>query len=148
MMNSHLVILKKRYLDAILAGRKTVESRFMKTDRAPYRRVSFGDRLFFKVSSGPVCAIGKVAEVEHFEKLTPEEIERIKCRYNKYILADEQYFRDKADSRFCSLMWLCDIQRIGPVMISKRDWRAWVVLSPAENFGLLERSAAFHEFPG
>jgi len=39
-VNYHLVILKKPYLDLILSGRKTIESRPAKTQTAPWRVTS------------------------------------------------------------------------------------------------------------
>jgi hypothetical protein len=41
-------------------------------------------------------------------------------------------------SRFGFLAWLTDVKPIEPVRIHKKDWRAWVVLTEKENFGLLK----------
>ncbi len=141
MANYHLVILKKPYLDAILAGRKTIESRFTRTRHYFFGQVQAGDKLFLKVSSGPVCAVATVAAVEYFENLTPEQIGDIKRRYNHYIQADEQYWQSKADCRFGFLVCLENVETIEPRQISKKDWRAWVVLTAKENFGLLNPAA-------
>ena len=137
MANYHLVILKKPYLEAILDGRKTVESRFTKTRREPFGRIQPGDRLFLKVSSGPVCAIATVAAVKKFENLTPEHISEIKQQFNHYIIGSDEYWQSKADCRFGLLVRLKDVEPIEPVRIHKKDWRAWVVLTEKENFGLL-----------
>jgi ASC-1-like (ASCH) protein len=136
MANYHLVILKKPYLDAILAGRKTIESRLTRTRHHFFGQVQAGDKLFLKVSSGPVCAAATVAAVKCFENLTPQQIGDIKRRYNHYIQADEQYWQSKADCRFGFLARLKNIEPIEPRQIRKKDWRAWVVLTAKENFGL------------
>ena len=138
MANSHLVILKKPYLDAILSGRKRIESRFSKTRRPAFGRVSPGDKLFFKISSGPVCATATVAEVKNFENLTPNKILKLKGQYNRDIGGTNEYWQSKLDSRFGFLVRLRDVQPIEPVRIGKKDWRAWVVLTEKNNFGLLE----------
>jgi ASC-1-like (ASCH) protein len=138
MKNYHLVILKQPYLDAILDGRKQIESRFTKTKREPFGRIQPGDKLFLKVSSGPVCAIATVAAVKIFENLTPEKIIKIKQRFNHYILGGEQYWKSKMDCRFGLLVYLKDVEPIEPVQIRKKDWRAWVVLTVKEDFGLLK----------
>jgi len=39
------------------------------------------------------------------------------------------------------LVWLKDVRTIEPVRIHKKDWRAWVVLTEKENFGLLKHAA-------
>jgi len=139
MANYHLVILKKPYLDAIVDGRKQIESRFTKTKRPAFGRVLAGDKLFLKVSSGPVCATAIVAAVKNFENLTPGQIIEIRQRYNHYIKGSDEYWDSKMDSRFGFLVWLRDIKPIGPVLIRKKDWRAWVVLTEKENFGLLKK---------
>ena len=141
-MNHHLVILKKPYLDAILDGRKQIESRFSRTKRPAFGRVSAGDRLFLKLSSGPVCAIATVAKVKNIENLTPKRILELKQQYNRHILAPDEYWRSKTDSRFGCLVWLRDVRPIEPVRIQKKDWRAWVVLTEENDFGLLRIDSA------
>jgi ASC-1-like (ASCH) protein len=143
--NFHLVILKKPYLDAIVAGQKTIESRFTRTRHHFFEQVQAGDKLFLKVSSGPVCAVATVAAVKCFENLTPQQIGDIKRRYSHYIQADEQYWQSKADCRFGFLARLENVEPIEPRQISKKDWRAWVVLTAKENFGLLNSPAATKE---
>jgi ASC-1-like (ASCH) protein len=137
MANYHLVILKKPYLDAILGGRKTIESRFTQTKRYAFGRVLAGDKLFLKESSGPVCATATVKAVKNFENLTPKQIIEIKQRYNHDILGNDEYWRSKSDCRSGFLVWLEGVKSIEPVRINKKDWRAWVVLTEKENFGLL-----------
>ena len=141
-MANHLVILKKPYLDAILAGRKKIESRFTRTKRYAFGRVLPGDKLFLKESSGPVCATATVEAVKNFEDLTPKQIIKIKQQYNHYIIGSDEYWRSKSNCRFGFLVWLEDVELIEPVRIHKKDWRAWVVLTEKENFGLLKIDAA------
>jgi hypothetical protein len=57
-------------------------------------------------------------------------------QYNQQILGDEQYWREKMSSQFGILVWLKDVRPISHLSIKKFDWRAWVVLTPKENFGL------------
>ena len=136
-MNYHLVILKKPYIDAILAGRKTVESRFYQTNQKWLSQTAADDKLFLKVTSGPVIAMATVAEVRTYDNLNPAQIEQIKAKHNKQILGDEQYWRLKSNARFGLLCRLKDVRPINPRFIRKFDWRAWVVLSKTENFGLV-----------
>jgi ASC-1-like (ASCH) protein len=137
MSSAHLVILKKQYLDAVIDGSKTVESRLLKGKSPPFGRVEPGDKLFFKQSSGPVLATATAAAVKSFENLTPAKIAEIKSKYNKYILGSDEYWAGKADSAYCVLIRIESVERIAPVRIDKRDWRAWVVLTDEKNFGLL-----------
>lgn len=136
-MNHHLAILKKPYLEAILAGRKTVESRLYQTRHKWLSQISAGDKLFLKASSGPVMATATVASVKRFENLTARQIAELQRQYNQQIGGNEQYWKEKMNSRFGVLVWLKDVQPIAPRFIRKYDWRAWVVLTKTENFGLV-----------
>jgi ASC-1-like (ASCH) protein len=128
--------LKKPYIDAILDGRKTVESRFYRTKHKWLSQISAGDKLFLKASSGPVMATATVTDVKLFDNLTPRQIAELKKQYNQHIIGDEQYWQEKNNSKFGILVWLKDVRPIPHRFIKKFDWRAWVVLTPKENFGL------------
>jgi hypothetical protein len=142
MANYHLVILKKPYLDAILSGRKRIESRFTRTRRSPFLQVQPGDKLFLKESSGPVCGVATAVAVKNFENLTPKQIIQLKEQYNHHIRAGDEYWQSKMNCVFGFLVWLQDVRAIQPVRIHKKDWRAWVVLTEKENFGLLKPRVA------
>ena len=137
-MNCHLVILKRAFLDAIRGGAKTVESRFTRARRAYFGSVRAGDKLFLKLSSGPVLARADVARVKYFSGLTPARIGRLRRQYNHLIKADGAYWRSKLNCTFGMLVWLKDIEPLEPVRINKKDWRAWVVLNERQDFGLLK----------
>ncbi len=138
MAGSHLVILKKPYLNMILEGKKRIELRLHKTRRPAFGRVFAGDRLFLKASSGPVCATATAEKVETFENLTPERILEIKQLYNRDIGGTDEHWQDRMGCKFCFLVWLRDVKPIKPVRIDKKDWRAWVVLTEGKDFGLLK----------
>ena len=137
MQNIHLVILKKQYLDAILVGRKTIESRLLKTKQPPIGRINPGDKLFLKQSSGPVRAIATAKTVKTFENLTPQKIAELKNLYNDKVLGADEYWEMKSDCNIAIFAWLKNVEEIPPVNIDKKDWRAWVVLTEKQNFGLL-----------
>ncbi|MCJ7730622.1 MAG: ASCH domain-containing protein, partial [Sedimentisphaerales bacterium] len=141
MKNHHLAILKKPYLDAIIEGRKTIESRFTKTRHPPFGQTAAGDRLFLKLASGPVCAVATAQAVRQFENLTPSKIQQLKTQYNNSILGENEYWESKRDCKYGVLIRLADVRRTKPVFINKRDWRAWVVLTEKENFGLLKKGS-------
>jgi hypothetical protein len=136
MATSHLVILKKPYLNMIPEGRKRIELRLTKRRQHGFGRVWPGDRLFLKISSGPIRATAAVTDVKTFENLTPNRIIEIKRRYNHNIGGPDEYWQSKMDCKFCLLVWLKDIRAIDPVRIHKKDWRAWVVLTEKQDFGL------------
>jgi ASC-1-like (ASCH) protein len=138
MANYHLVILKQPYLRAILEGRKKIELRLTKSKHHGFGRVFSGDKLYIKESSGPVCATATVETVKNYQNLTPEKILRIKQQYNHQIGGNDEYWQSKIDCKFGFLVWLKDVKSIKPARIRKKDWRAWVVLTEKENFGLFK----------
>jgi phage terminase large subunit-like protein len=103
-------------------------------------RIGVGDKLFLKVSSGPVCARGTVKRVLEFENLSPGKMRQLRRKYNGLILGSDEYWAEKRDSRYGVLVWLEGVERIEPVRIEKKDWRAWVVLGEGEDFGLCNLS--------
>ncbi len=136
---SHLVILKKPYLRIILDGTKTIESRFTKNKPKIFRKVHPGDILFLKESAGPVRATATVKNVRWFENLDPRKISQLQSEYNDRIKGESKYWLGKTDARFGFLVWLNNVRQITPVNINKKDWRAWVLLTERENFGLPAR---------
>jgi len=136
MSNSHLVILKKHYLDKILDGSKPVEVRLLKTASAPYGCIAVGDKLYLKKSAGPVCAVAEVSSFQEYRNLTAEKVMQLKAIYNHLIFGTDEYWRQKADSKFAVFVWLRKVSMINPTMINKKDWRAWVVLTEKQNYGL------------
>jgi ASC-1-like (ASCH) protein len=136
-MNHHLVILKKPYLDLILAGEKTIELRLTRAKRPAGRRVLPGDRLFLKQSGGPVCGLAMAKDVEYHEALTPARIRQIQQQYNDQIRGDDAVWESLMDRQSGFLVWLSGVRRIDPIRIAKQDWRAWVVLTREKDFGLL-----------
>lgn len=136
MPKSHLVILKKLYLDKILNGSKTIELRLLKAAFPPFGCIAAGDRLFLKESSGPVCAVAQVSAFTELKNLTPGKILSLKAEFNNLILGDDEYWKLKSDSKFAVLVWIKKVRAIKPVRIYKKDWRAWVVLTEKQNFGL------------
>lgn len=138
MVKTHLVILKKYYLDKILDGSKSIELRLTKTAVPPFNSIAIGDKLFLKKSSGPVCAVAKVSAFTEFKNLTPAKIARLKTEFNDKILGEDEYWKFKSDSKFAVLVWMKNVRKIKPVRINKKDWRAWVVLTESNDFGLLK----------
>ena len=98
-----------------------------------------GDTLFLKASGGPVCATATAADVKYYPSLTPERVAQIRRQYGAEIGGDDTVWNELMDRNCGFLVWLADVRRFEPVWIAKKDWRAWVVLRPGKNFGLLER---------
>lgn len=136
-MNTHLVILKKAYLDLVLSGEKSIESRLTRAKTAAFGRVQAGDTLFLKASGGPVCATATVAEVKYYPNLTRSQIVQIRQQYGREIGGSDAVWEALMDRKCGFLVWLGDVRPIKPVRVEKKDCRAWVVLKEGKDFGLL-----------
>jgi hypothetical protein len=70
----HIAVLIQPYLDFILQGKKTVESRLTMQARDPFDNIEKGERIYFKQSSGPYRATAIADQVLFEDNLTPRRI--------------------------------------------------------------------------
>jgi len=129
----HVAIIAPEYLRAILAGRKTVESRLTLTRREPFGRVRVGERLYFKASGGGFGVTAVATHVEHREAMTPADVRIIRRSLGRFILGTDAYWRVKRASRYATLIWFDRVEPIasGPDYRSHPSWasgRAWFTL--------------------
>ena len=126
----HLAIFVQPYLEYLLSGRKTVESRFSVVRCAPYRRVRQGDVVLVKASGGPIVGICRVGQV-WFYQLDPDSWRTIRTYFTESLSAqDPEFWRARSNASFATLLQVEDVRRISPVPWVKRDRRGWVVLHP------------------
>jgi hypothetical protein len=125
---AHLAVMREPYLTYILAGRKTIESRFSRHQIAPYGHVRNGDVLLFKALGGPVTALALVAGVDYY-RLDPELWESLRQRFTAALAAeDEAFWTDRRHARYATLMRIGAVRQLAPISVDKRDRRGWVVL--------------------
>jgi hypothetical protein len=123
----HLAVMREPWLSHVMAGRKTIESRFSRALVAPHGVVETGDLLLFKRAAGPVCATARVAEVG-FHDLAREGLDAIRARFGAELCADEAFWSERGDARYATLMHLRDVRTVSDLYVEKRDRRGWVVL--------------------
>jgi ASC-1-like (ASCH) protein len=131
----HVVLVRKRCLDAILAGEKRVESRLTVSRRAPFGLVEPGHLIYFKETGGPFRARALAERVEFFETLTPEKVRALAARFEPLVLAGEAYWSERVRARYASFVWLAEVRPVesGPAY---RRWRsfhprsAWIAGPP------------------
>lgn len=128
---AHLAVMTGHYLDRLLDGTKTIESRFTRHRVAPFGQVHEGDIIFFKPSAGPITAVGLAGTVQHLD-LGIIPLQQIADKFGQAIApADASFWNDRATARFATLVTMLDVVRTPPLPVSKRDRRGWVVLSQA-----------------
>lgn len=128
----HLAIFVEPFLDHVLAGRKTVESRFASRRFAPYGRVCRGDVILLKRSSGPISGICEVTDV-WFYRLDPISLGGIRTTFAEALCAqDPSFWHARTAASFATLMRITSVQPLTPFSYEKRDRRGWVVLKQAQ----------------
>lgn len=131
----HLAILKQPFLNMILDGTKTIESRFSYNKIIPFGKVEKGDVIYLKLSGGKVIAKAKVDNVQ-FYNLTPEMVEEIRVKYGRDIGTDRfEDWTSTTKKKYCTLMWLKDIEKIGSISVAPSHGSAWFLLDKPLNKG-------------
>ena len=133
-MNYHLAILSPVWLELILSGDKTIESRFTKVRCAPFGKVETGDSVYLKESGGPVKGMFRAAEVETFENLDRSDIQVIyrvsgRFTFGEFFTQFSSPPEKWLTAKHATLIHVSDpITFETPFAYHKRDPRAWVVL--------------------
>jgi hypothetical protein len=124
----HLAIFVEPYLQYILEGKKTVESRFGVHRYPPFGYVREGDVLLLKKSGGPIMGICLVGQV-WFYHLDAHSWRKIKQDFSSSLCAqDPEFWNQRRAASYATLMLIKDVRPITPFEISKKDRRGWVTL--------------------
>jgi hypothetical protein len=115
------------FLDLIVQGSKTVESRFHRQRRDPLFSVNDGDLIVFRQSGRPAAHAAWVREA-HFIDLAKTCIDEVRSRWQRPIgAADDEFWAARRDARWVSLFEISPAWCLPePVELRKRDRRAWV----------------------
>ena len=143
----HIAILnkKRKLLEKIISGEKTIESRWYKAKVTPWDRITAGETVYFKDSGEPVNVKATVSEVSQFY-LPSVDVPELVDKYAWEICFNTSD-RDKlvswcAQRKYCILIRLKDVQQIAPFEINKQGFglmAAWMTVKNIEQvkiFGL------------
>jgi hypothetical protein len=132
----HVACMVEPFLQYILDGRKTMESRFSKPLIPPYRRIAVGDVVLLK--AGPIVASFRTSSTE-FVELNNSELARLVNDYSTAICADEEFWEARAGKRYATLVGVSDVRRLTPLKVDKQDRRGWMVLRDSGNSASAEQ---------
>ncbi len=130
----HIAILHAPYIDAILSGAKTVESRLSLHRRAPWGVVEPGHTVYFKQRSGPFRLRATAGRIDLWEDLAPRDVDELAREHRHTVCAPASYWRGKRTARYATLIWLDDITPIdeGPAHPPMYG-RGWLTLTPGRH---------------
>lgn len=124
----HLGIFTEPYLSLMLNGKKIIESRFSKNKIAPYNQISKNDIVIVKKSGGDITAYFKIKDVIFFD-LSKTPIKEIKEKYSKELCVSEDFWKQKAQSNYATLIFIDKIIKVKPFPIHKKGMQTWIVLN-------------------
>lgn len=151
-MSKHLAIMPTSVIDAILSGKKTIETRFSKHKLTPFGEVNPGDLVYMKPSGKDIIGCFRVKKVFYYSGLEKQDFERIFAEFGDKILSKDEVFdkrslkaspsaelsgsaykqfkKEKMDSKFGTLIFIQDAERflVSPIKIEKSDKRGWMVI--------------------
>lgn len=121
----HLGVFSEPCLTYMLDGKKTIESRFSKKRILPFDRITKNDIVFVKKSGGKVSAYFKIKDVKFFD-LNNYDIEKIKRDYNEFLCVDDNFWREKRESKYATLIFISKLVKIKPFHVTKKGMNTWL----------------------
>lgn len=124
----HVAIMKASWhmTEKIAHGEKTIESRWLKHKTSPWKKVSAGDRIFFKNSGRPVSVIASVKRTEYIENANGPDLI---TRYGKQLCLTKA----PSNNPFVVLIFLKDPKRVKPFHINKKGFGAMAAWLTTKN---------------
>jgi ASC-1-like (ASCH) protein len=124
---------RKKFLEKIASGEKTIESRWYVNRISPWNKIKKGETVWFKNSGERVILKAKVEKVIQFANLTPGKTLEILKKYGKEIGFKENQYKDWVESsskkRYCILVFLHNPKLVKPFNINKAGFgmsSAWI----------------------
>jgi ASC-1-like (ASCH) protein len=133
----HIAVVLEPYAELILRGRKRIECRFSSVRKPPFGCVRRGDKLWFKISSGPLVAVARVQRVLYFHPVASDTVRAIYSDYGQGICADSKFYRDCRRAQYVTLVLFGPARGIHPVRQAKSDRRAWVITTHPPGYNLI-----------
>jgi len=129
MAKKHIAIFSKNLIDKVFKTDKRVDVRLAQKAIAPYQKAERGDKILIKKSGGDVYGEAQIENVLFFGKLDKQKISRLKRRYQNQSKTSDQFWKDKINAKYASIIFLSDLKRyLSPVNVDKSDRSGWKVI--------------------
>lgn len=134
--NLHLAIFTPTFLDSLVCGKKTIESRFSRHRIAPWGTVHDGDLILAAKPGTVVVAMFVAIQINYYD-LTLTPISSLKERFSLPVAAylDPEFWEKRKGKRFASFIGVSEVVTLVPIKLSKRDQRGWVTFERSD-YGL------------
>ncbi|MEI6462952.1 MAG: ASCH domain-containing protein [bacterium] len=124
---------KSGFIEKILDGTKTIESRWYLHRVKPWGSIQKGDKVYFKYSGDRIKALAKVSNVLQFDHLTVSKSKEILMEYGDRIGLNLDDYKDWCkEKNYCVLIFLEDPEEISELFkINKKGFGsacAWLTL--------------------
>jgi hypothetical protein len=136
---NHLVILRPPYLDMILSGAKTVESRLSRRRHPAAARCRVGDLLYLKRTGGDVEGRARVAAIDVYAGIDAVGLRALAVQWAGRVAAvepDDWYQRMKQDARHALFVTLVDVEQFAiprEALPRRLPWAsAWICGQPSD----------------
>jgi ASC-1-like (ASCH) protein len=114
----HVAIITKKtgFVDKILAGQKTIETRWYKKRILPWGKIKKGEKIYFKETNGLVRAQAAVKKVIEVSDLTPVMISSLLDTHSDKIgITDKRsFYKNVRDRRYAILIFLSNPKPVKP----------------------------------
>lgn len=122
----HLAIMTGRFLQMVIDGTKTVESRFYQQRRTPYCIAQPRDVVVFRQSGQQVHVAAILGETTYLS-IPETSLDSIRKTWASRIGCNtDEFWSSKEKARWVSLLSLDFVFLIPPQKLLKRDRQAWV----------------------
>lgn len=149
----HIAILKKSnikkgddLLGSIVAGKKTIESRWYVNKVVPWDKVFKGDTVYFKESGCTITAKASVKSVSQYSNLNQDVIAQVIKNYGRQIAPDTsspdflEWGKTQSNKKYCILIFLEKVKKVEPFNINKDGFgsaAAWLCVGDINKIKIL-----------
>lgn len=127
----HVAVVMREYAELILAGKKTVEARLTVQARPPWGVVTPGERVYFKIRSGPVAVTAVVSGVTSVRPEGAAGVAQLRDEWEPRVLGGDAYWAERGKARYATLVEVRDPEAVeyGPPgavpggMANRSAWR-------------------------
>ena len=128
----HLALCREPYIQYMISGTKTIESRITKNKCIPYGKVEKDDLVILKQTGGPILAVFSVNKVYSYETRF-FSLDEIRKTNQKQLCIHDDWWERKKDAGYATLLEIREIAALKPISLSLyKNRQSWIILRERE----------------